>query len=137
MACYYAILTSISNTFYGLYGFSNIQISLVALSIGGGSIVSSFTTGVLLDWNYRRHARKLNLPLSKNYQMDLSNFPIEQTRLEIGLPAMFLGALGTIGYGWTLRSNISAAVPIVFLFIVGYGVTAATQVLNALMSDIQ
>lgn len=137
MACYYAILTNMSNTFYSLYNFSNIQISLVALSVGGGSIVSSFTIGRFLDWNYRRHAKRLNISLSKHIQMDLSNFPIELARLEIGMPAMLAGALGAIGYGWTLRSNISVAVPIVFLFIVGYGVTATTQVLNVLMSDIQ
>ena len=137
MACYYSILSNISNTFYNLYRFSNIKISLIALSIGGGSIISSFTTGTLLDWNYRRHAKRLNFSVSKNCQMDLSNFPIELTRLEIGLPAMFSGALAAIGYGWTLSSNIPVAVPIVFLFIVGYGITATTQVLNVLMSDIQ
>ncbi|EFR02297.1 hypothetical protein MGYG_05295 [Nannizzia gypsea CBS 118893] len=136
MACYYAILTNISKTLYNLYNFSNVQISLAALSIGGGSILSSFTIGIFLDWNYRRHAKRLNLPLSRDYQMDLSNFPIELSRLQVGLPAMLLGALGAIGYGWTLSSDISVAVPIVFLFIVGYGITATTQVLNVLMSDI-
>lgn len=136
MSCYYAILTNISESFYILYGFSDTQISLVALSIGGGSIVSSFTIGRLLDWNYRRHAKRLNFPVSEEYQMDLSSFPIELARLEIGLPPMFLGAVAVIGYGWTLSSGISVAVPIVFLFIVGYGVTATTQILYVLMADI-
>lgn len=133
MSCYYAVLTNISKTFYGLYGFSNTQISLVALSVGGGSIVSTFTTGRLMDWNYRRHATKLNFPLSK---IDLSGFPIEQARLEIGLPPMLLGAIGVLGYGWTLRNDISVAVPIIFLFIVGYGITSTSQVLYVLMADI-
>ncbi|KAE8156683.1 major facilitator superfamily domain-containing protein [Aspergillus tamarii] len=133
MSCYYAVLTNISKTFYGLYGFSNTQISLVALSVGGGSIVTTFTTGRLMNWNYRRHATKLNFPLSK---IDLSGFPIEQARLEIGLPPMLLEAIGVLGYGWTLRNDISVAVPIIFLFIVGYGITSISQVLYVLMADI-
>lgn len=136
MACYYAILTNISTTFYSLYDFSNTKISLVTLSVGGGSIVSSFTVGNLLDWNFRRHAKKLNLPLSKGYQIDLADFPIETARLEISLPFMFLEALAVVGYGWTLSDKISVAVPIIFLFIVGYGVTATSQVISVLMADI-
>lgn len=137
MSCYYAILTNISTTFYTLYGLSNTQISLVTLTVGSGSILSSFTLGNLLDWNYRRHAKRLNFPISENRQMDLSHFPIELVRLQVGLPIMLLGALAVVGYGWTLRTTISIAVPIVFLFVVGFGVTATTQVTSVLMSDIQ
>lgn len=136
MACYYAILTNISTTFYSLYDFSNTKISLVTLSVGGGSIVSSFIVGNLLDWNFRRHAKKLNLPLSKGYQIDLADFPIETARLEISLSFMFLEALAVVGYGWILSDKISVAVPIIFLFIVGYGVTATSQVISVLMADI-
>lgn len=136
MACYYAILTDMSEAFHSLYGFSSIQVSLVAFSVGAGSVFSSFTTGILVDWNYRRHAKRLNFPLSKHRQIDLSDFPIELARLEIGLPLSFLGAAGVIGYGWTLSSGISVAVPIVFLFFVGYGVTATSQTLFVLMADL-
>ena len=126
-----------SKILYDLYGFSNTQISLVALPVGAGTIVSSFVTGILLDWNYRRHARKLKIPLQKHIQIDNSKFPLEQARLEIGLPLMFLEVIGVIGYAWTLRSGMSIAGPIVFLFFVGYGVSATSQVSIVLMADIQ
>ncbi|RAL63908.1 hypothetical protein DID88_003096 [Monilinia fructigena] len=134
--CYYAIFTDMSNILYNLYGFSNTQISLVALPVGAGTIVSSFVTGMLLDWNYRRHARKLKIPLQKHIQIDDSNFPLELARLEVGLPLMFLEVIGVIGYAWTLRKGISIAGPLVFLFFVGYGVSATSQVSIVLMADI-
>ncbi|KAG4027607.1 hypothetical protein MFRU_028g00290 [Monilinia fructicola] len=134
--CYYAIFTDMSEILYNLYGFSNTQISLVALPVGAGTIVSSFVTGMLLDWNYRRHARKSKITLQKQIQIDDSNFPLELARLEVGLPLMFLEVIGVIGYAWTLRKGISIAGPLVFLFFVGYGVSATSQVSIVLMADI-
>ncbi len=126
-----------SKILYDLYGFSSTQTSLVALPVGVGTIVSSFVTGKILDWNYRRHARKLEIPLQKHIQIDNSNFPLELARLQIGLPLMFLVVVGVVGYAWTLRSGMSIAGPIIFLFIVGYGVSATSQVSIVLMADIQ
>ncbi|KAI3339398.1 major facilitator superfamily domain-containing protein [Ustulina deusta] len=134
--CYYAIFTDMSKILYDLYGFSSTQTSLVALPVGVGTIVSSFVTGKILDWNYRRHARKLEIPLQKHIQIDNSNFPLELARLQIGLPLMFLVVVGVVGYAWTLRSGMSIAGPIIFLFIVGYGVSATSQVSIVLMADI-
>jgi MFS family permease len=136
MSCYYAILTNLSTTFYTLYGLSNTQISLVTFSVGCGGGLSTLTLGGLLDWNYRRHAKRLDFPLLKNHQIDLAEFPIELARLQISLPLILLGALAVIGYGWSLGNKTSVAAPIVFLVIVGYGVTAASQVISVLMSDI-
>ena len=50
---------------------------------------------------------------------------------------MFLEVIGVIGYAWTLRKGISIAGPLVFLFFVGYGVSATSQVSIVLMADIQ
>lgn len=135
--CYYAIFTDMSKILYDLYGFSNTQISLVALPVGAGTIVSSFVTGMLLDWNYRRHARKLDIPLDKKVQLDNSKLPLEAARLQVGLPLMFLVVIGVVGYAWTLRSGRSIAGPLVFLFIMGYGVSATSQVAIVLMADLQ
>lgn len=53
LACFYAISTGASTAFQNVYGFDELQISLMFLPIGGGSLVSAFTTGRLVDWNYR------------------------------------------------------------------------------------
>ena len=50
LACFYAISTGASQAFGRVYGFDELQISLMFLPIGGGSIISAFTTGKLMDW---------------------------------------------------------------------------------------
>ena len=77
------------------------------------------TLGKMIDWNYRRHARRLNYPIQKNRQTDLSDFPIEKSRMEVVVPVMLLGAAAIIGYGWMLDHKVSLAGPIVMMFIIG------------------
>jgi hypothetical protein len=50
LACFYAISTGASRAFGTIYGFDELKISLMFLPIGGGSVISAFTTGMLLDW---------------------------------------------------------------------------------------
>lgn len=136
VACFYAISTGAATAFAATYGFSDILISLMFIPIGVGGIISAFTSGKMVDWNYRRHARKNNFPLTRNRQQDLTDFPIERARLEIALPLFFLGAVAVLGYGWVMDHKVSLAGPVVLLFVMGYGLTAAFQVLNILMIDI-
>jgi len=91
---------------------------------------------MLIDWNYRRHAKKLNFPTQKNRETDLSDFPIEKARLQITLPLMFGAAVATIGYGWLINQKVSLAGPILMLFVLGYTFIAASQCLTTLLIDI-
>ena len=136
LACYYAIITGASVAFTSVYGFNQLQVGLVFLSIGGGSILSAFTTGKLIDWNYKRHARRLNFPVTKNRLTDLSAFPIERARLEIGLPCQLLGGACVIGYGFMMSHHVSIAGPVIMLFLFGYLFIAGSQTINVLMVDI-
>ena len=136
MSCYYALSTGISDSFSNLYGFDELHVSFMFLPVGGGSVIAAFTTGALVDWNYRRHAKRLNFPVVKNRQTDLTDFPIELARIQIGLPMLIGGALAVIGYGWMLNHKISLAGPIIMLFLLGYCLVAGFQVLNVLMLDI-
>jgi MFS family permease len=106
------------------------------IPIGVGSVLSAFTTGRLVDWNYRRWCAKLNVPVVKNRKTDLTNFPIERARLEVVLPLFFVAVAFIIAYGWVLTKKISVAVPVVLLFFTGYTLTSSFQVLNVLMVDI-
>ena len=45
LSCFYAISTGASKAFHSVYGFDELKISLMFLPIGGGSIISAFTTG--------------------------------------------------------------------------------------------
>ncbi|KAK0334096.1 hypothetical protein LTR02_014617 [Friedmanniomyces endolithicus] len=136
IACFYAISTGASQAFHNLYGFDDLYVSLMFLPIGAGSLISIFTTGKLVDWNYRRHAKRLAFPLTKNRQTDLSTFPIELARIQIALPLFITSAASIIGYGWMLTQPVPLAGPIILLLIFGYCQIGASQVLNILIIDI-
>lgn len=106
------------------------------LPIGAGGILSAFTAGYLVDWNYRRHATRLGYPVHKNRQTDLSNFPIEVARMQIAVPHFFLGAAAMVGYGWVLASDVSFGALIVFLFLIGYTTDVVGQTLMVLCVDL-
>ncbi|KAF2773603.1 MFS general substrate transporter [Teratosphaeria nubilosa] len=135
-SCFYALSTGASVAFGRLYGFDDLYVSLMFLPIGAGSVVSAFTTGKLVDWNYRRHAKRLNFPMVKNRQTDLSTFPIEQARMQIAVPLGFLAGAALIGYGWMMDHKVSLAGPVIILFVFGYCIIAVSQCLTILMVDI-
>ena len=112
-----------------------VKISLVFLPFGGGSLISAFTTGKIIDWNYRRHAKRLGMPLQKSKQDDLSNFPIERARLEVSLPLLYLAVAGITAYGWLLEAGVHVAAPCVMLFVIGYAIIAGFNCMSILMVD--
>lgn len=157
MACFYAVSTGAAGAFQGNYGFNELQISLMfvrlyiqypspfawketdtyfQLPVGAGGILSAFTAAYLVDWNYRRHAKRLGYPVYKNRQTDLSHFPIEVARMQIAVPHFFLGAAAMVGYGWVLASDISFGGLIVFLFLIGYTTDVVGQTLMVLCVDL-
>lgn len=82
LGCYYAISTGASVAFANNYGFNQVKIGLIFIPIGAGSVLSAVTSGRLVDWNFRRWCKKLNIPIVANRRQDLTNFPIERARLE-------------------------------------------------------
>jgi hypothetical protein len=115
---------------------NKIQIALVYIPYGFGSVVSAFTTGKLVDWNYRRHAKRLDFPLVLNRKLDLTDFPIERARLEVALPLLYLGSALIIVYSWLLTLNVSLAGPLILLFFIGWCIFAIYQVTAILVVDI-
>ncbi|MCJ1442587.1 MAG: hypothetical protein MMC23_003083 [Stictis urceolatum] len=134
--CFYAISTAAASQFRSSYHLTDIQISLMFLPIGVGSIVSALTMGKLVDANYARHARKRNMPVVKNRAVDLSDFPLERARLEIVVPMHILAAVSVVAYGWVLQTRPHIAVPAVVLFFAGGTITGEFQVLNVLLVDL-
>ncbi|CAD0109699.1 unnamed protein product [Aureobasidium uvarum] len=136
LSCFYAVSTGASTAFRSVYGFDDMQVALMFIPFGVGGIISAFTTGKAVDWNYRRHAKLNGFPFIKNKQQDMTEFPLEKARLEIAMPLFYLGALTILGYGWVMDKHVSLAGPIVLLFFMGYALTAAFQVYNILIVDI-
>ena len=136
VAILYATTTGIPYLFGKIYGFDELQLGLVYIPFGAGSLISAFSTGKAIDWNYRRHAKRNGFPLVKNRHQDLTNFPIERARLEVALPLLYVGNIGSIAYGWTLEYKTNLAGPLILLFFFGYGSMAAFQVMQILIVDI-
>ncbi|KAF9257443.1 MFS general substrate transporter [Marasmius fiardii PR-910] len=124
VAVFYSLTATISTLFVEAYPFlSEVQIGLCFLGIGGGSFVGTVLCGRMLDFSYRRTARKLYPDLEPREYREKARedekFPIEQARLEF-LPyfmVLFVGAV--LGYGWTIQSKVHISAPLILNFIVG------------------
>ena len=136
VACLVAVSTGVPSQFHEIYGFNELEVSLVFLPFSFGSLVSAFTIGRVVNWNYRRHAKRLGFPLVKNRQQDLTNFPIENARLEVALPLTYLGAVAMIAYGWVIHFETNLAGPLILLAIIGYSIVASYQTTAILLVDI-
>ena len=101
-----------------------------------GGILSAFLNGKLVDWNFRRNARHLGLPVVKHRQQDLDQFPIEKARLEVIIPLLWVGSASMIAFGWTLHFETSLAGPLVCLFIIGFALIAVYDCLSILLVDV-
>lgn len=134
---YYAITSSIPAEFDAIYHLNDLQMGLTYIPIGLGTILSSFTNGWAVDWNFRRiAARTGGLPPIKNGKQDLTEFPIERSRLQIAIPSAIAGALCIGTYGWFLHYEMPLWVAILLLFLIGYFMTASYNVMNLLIVDL-
>lgn len=128
-------MTTLSEQLSTRFGFDSIKIGLCYLPLGFGSLVSRWTAGQLFDWNFRRHARKLGIPLDMSKQQKIDIYPIERIRLEICLPMIYISCCTVLAYVWTMESNSSLAGIEVALFFQGLFFSGIMQGLNTLIVD--
>ncbi|KAH8424900.1 uncharacterized protein LDX57_002645 [Aspergillus melleus] len=132
----YMVLSSMSDQLQIGYNLSTLQGSLCYFSTGFGTMSSVLAIGRLLDWNFRRHARILGIEISKDKQQDLTTYPIERARLQLGLPFLILSGIMLLVYSWTLQTRIHLAVPLIFLFLQSFGSSCAYSCFNNLIMDL-
>jgi predicted MFS family arabinose efflux permease len=121
--------------FQQIYEYNDLQIGLCYLPYGFGAFVAIVGQGYILDWNYRRIAKKLGMTVSRRRGDDLSKYPIETARIQPIYPSLILGAASLSGYGWSLHYETSVAAPLVFVFLIGLTVTSSFSVLGILLID--
>nr|POE72911.1 itaconate transport protein [Quercus suber] len=131
-----AISASLPSLFSSLYGYDSLHIGSMYLPMAGGSVVAVSIVGKAINWNYRRHAERLGLAVDNSRQMDFSEFPIEQARLEVLLPPLYLTAVVIIAWGWCLQAHTSVAAPIVLSFVLGVAYIGVLNVSNTLVTDL-
>lgn len=132
---YFMILTTLPNELTKRFGFNAAQTGLCYLPIFVGSIFSRATAGWLLDWNFRRHARRLGVEISDRRQEDMDSLPIEAARLQVSIPMIYTTALCVLAYGWTMQTKSSLAGIEVTLFFLGLFNSGGLSGLNTLVVD--
>ncbi|KAE9391777.1 MFS general substrate transporter [Gymnopus androsaceus JB14] len=134
-AGYFMVMTTLSEQLEARFGFSSAIVGLCYLPLGFGSLISRWTAGKLFDWNFRRHARLLGLPLDVTKQQQIELFPIERIRLEISIPMIYISCGTVLGYAWAMETQSSLAGILVALFFQGLFFSGALQGLNTLIVD--
>lgn len=134
-AGFFGILSSLPSRLQAEYDFNSLQVGLCYLPYGIGSLTSRWTVGTLIDWNFRRHAHKRGIPIVKNRQPKLEQFPIEVARIQVALPMLCLASVFLLTYGWVMNYHTNLAGPLITLFFVGHTVTGAVTCLSTLVVD--
>lgn len=104
--------------------------------LGVSACIGAVLNGRILDFNYRRTARKLGVSIDRRRGDDLRNFPIERTRLQ---PVFFFLALqlaAFLPYGWVLERPAPLAAPLILQFVMGLTTVATSNTLSTLLVDI-
>lgn len=132
---YFMVLTTLPTLLADQFGFNSLQIGLCYIPIFVGTLASRFMAGRLLDWNYRRHARRLGVIITKDKQQDIDIVPIERARLEVSIPMIYVTALCVVAFGWTMQTNSSLAGIEVALFFLGLFNAGGLAGLSTLVVD--
>ena len=132
---FYDITATIPSQFAKKFGFNDLQIGLCYIPFGAGSMLAALLNGQFLDRNFRRWCTRLQIPIQKNRNTDLSSFPIEKVRLQIALPAVYVCATMVLIFGWVLDYNGPLAVLLVVLFFTSLSMSIAFNCTSTLLVD--
>lgn len=136
MAGNMTVLSSITEIYSQLYGLDVLEIGLCYISLGCGSILASFVTGRLLDWNFRRMASKKVVDTSSNEQELHDSVHVEKARSMVTIPLVFIGSATVLAFGWVLKFGEPLAAPEVLLFFIGMGQTGGFISTSTLLVDL-
>ncbi|KAF4513444.1 hypothetical protein G6O67_000714 [Ophiocordyceps sinensis] len=130
------VSATLSTTFKNIYQYDELEVGLCYLPFGFGCCLASLVQGYIVDWNYRRIASKLGVPVHRKRGEALVDFPVETARIQLVYPALAVGAAALSGWGWTLQAELNVAAPLVLSFIIGMLVPTSFSVLNTLIVDL-
>lgn len=133
-AAFYAVTATISSLFSENFPWlTETQIGLCFLSVGGAGIIGAVLLGKVLDYQYRVTKRifdEKRPPISekglehsgKAQKIESSSdeaidFPIEKARFRLQPYWIIVYSITLIGYGWSIESKTSIAVPLILQFI--------------------
>ncbi|KAK8059848.1 MFS multidrug transporter [Apiospora saccharicola] len=122
-AGFYAVATAMPSQLAANYGFGDLTVGLMFLPLGAApSSPPPFWAGSSTG--------------TTSGTPDLTGFPIERARLEIGLPLLALASVVLMGWGWAMQYKTHVAVPCVLLFLLGIGIIGYSNTSNVLLVDV-
>ncbi|CVL06409.1 probable dityrosine transporter [Fusarium proliferatum] len=133
---YYMVLSTLSAQLTSRFNYSSVVIGLCYLPMGVGSICYRYTAGSVMDWNFRRYAKRQGIEIVKNRQQDLRLLPIERMRIEISLPFVYMACAMIIIYGWVMDQKLALAGIEISLFFLALSISGAMNNLNTLIVDL-
>lgn len=133
---FYATATAMPAQYSQKYGLNEWQVGLMFLPLAVGSIVAASIAGPAMNWNYRRHCSRLGVPFDRTKQQDLTEFPIEEVRMQVGLPLLALGGIGLVGWGWGMQGEVHLAVMAILATLMCMGMVGFNNSVNVLLVDI-
>lgn len=121
------------------YKYNSLQVGLCYIPWAIGGITARWSAGILADWNFRRHGRRAGVDVQRNQQTkdELKIMPLEKIRLQITIPGIYLCCVFALGYSWTMAYDLHVSAPLILLFFLGNAVVGVTNVLGALIMDLQ
>ena len=133
---FYDVTASLPYLFGLIYGFNDLQIGLCFIPFGVGCLIAPLVFGRVLDWNFRRLARKQGFPFDRRHATDLKDFPLEKARIQVTWPLVIVGDAAVLCYGWILYANAGLAAPLIMLFFIGLCLTGAFNCNSVMLIDL-
>ncbi|KAI0257007.1 MFS general substrate transporter [Lactifluus subvellereus] len=145
-AVMYGVSASLSIIFERVYPYLNqTDIGLCFLAMGGGMFIGTSVSGKFLNSHYRKVrddlTRRTRIDSEKGVDPEAlgeeqASFPIERARLQGVQYVVVVYATCVIGYGWSLQSRVSIAVPLILQFIIGALAITMMNAVQALLVDL-
>ncbi|KAI8331016.1 major facilitator superfamily domain-containing protein [Chlamydoabsidia padenii] len=136
-AAFYCILTSVTGLFTKIYGLNEFQIGLCYLANGAGSGLGSVSSGRIMNWQFKRLAKKMGLEDHeiKRGEMPLE-FPLERARMNFTWAYGVIFCIAMVAYGWGLQVKAPLALSLCLQVIMGFSITATNNATNTLLVDL-
>lgn len=97
---------SLSSLFIEVYHYGELASGLVYIPFGVACLISLLVWGKVLDYDYARLSKQVDLPSAADRSDSFGEFPIETARLNTALYLVGLNTLATIGYGWAVAYRV-------------------------------
>jgi multidrug resistance protein len=121
------VLTALSTIAKDKYHTTEIQIGLIFLANGAGSMIGTVLTGKFLDYDYKRMLRKCG------NEKELS---IEKARLRTVWIWSLMECASVLLFGWTVDQGVHISVPIIAFFVLGWAAISLQSIVSTYLVDI-